>query len=200
MEVEMEYRLPPCRLVRLQYGHAGGLHRCFQGLCEARGRAEDRRREGVVQTIDVLDVGFQGNNRVAGVDVPEIHKGQRQVVLLDDARRHLTLDNLTEDALVHVSLPRARPFPNSYVAWSADRKLNVERRISREYTERMSSNKAFFHVQHWGGSLSLCLKATAKAFLPRPPSCWGSPSPSSAFGALRPRGNGRCAPSSRRGR
>src|SRR4029453_17728553 len=79
----------------------------FEGLGEMCRSAKHRRSKGIVQAINCLNMRFCGNNCVAGIDMSEIHEGQRHLVLIDDAGRRLTLNDFTENARIHLAPPRS---------------------------------------------------------------------------------------------
>ena len=65
----------------------------------------DGRGLGVVELIEVFDVGLHRHQDMAGVHLPDVHESDGQGVLADPGRRNLSGDDAAENTVVHVSLP-----------------------------------------------------------------------------------------------
>jgi hypothetical protein len=105
--MEVEHALKRSFPVGLEKRQAWRLERLANRSCDFGSAAEHSSCLHIVQLEEVFRMSLHGNQNVAGIHLPDVHEGERLVILMHHGRRNLLGDDLAENAtrIVHSSAP-----------------------------------------------------------------------------------------------
>src|SRR6187200_3307913 len=102
MQMDVEDFLHGSLAVRKKQVHAFAAHATLSNRC--RETVSDAQEVGSALGIDVGQIGrvlIWNDEQVAGIDRLDIEKGGTLLIAIDDAGRQASIQDTTEDAIVH---------------------------------------------------------------------------------------------------